>query len=70
VRSLARPRPTDVVLDVGCGNGDHLLALGPELDRGIGIDISPGMIELARAAGCCPDPPGLVDGGRAHLSTC
>jgi len=49
VRSVARPGPTDIVLDVGCGNGHHLLALGPEVARGIGIDISPGMIELARA---------------------
>jgi ubiquinone/menaquinone biosynthesis C-methylase UbiE len=49
VRRLARPRPTDVVLDLGCGNGHHLLALGSEVARGIGIDISPGMIELARA---------------------
>jgi ubiquinone/menaquinone biosynthesis C-methylase UbiE len=48
LRSLARPRSTDVVLDLGCGNGHHLLALGPEIARGIGIDISPGMIELAR----------------------
>src|SRR5262245_30413287 len=24
VRSLAQPRPTDVVLDLGCGNGHHL----------------------------------------------
>jgi ubiquinone/menaquinone biosynthesis C-methylase UbiE len=49
VRSLARPRPTDVVLDLGCGNGHHLFGLGPEIARGIGIDVSPGMIELARA---------------------
>jgi len=49
VRNLARPRPADVVLDLGCGNGHHLLALAPEVARGIGIDISPGMIELARA---------------------
>jgi ubiquinone/menaquinone biosynthesis C-methylase UbiE len=49
VRSLARPRPTDVVLDLGCGNGHHLLALAPEIAHGIGIDVSPGMIELARA---------------------
>jgi ubiquinone/menaquinone biosynthesis C-methylase UbiE len=48
LRNLARPRPTDVVLDVGCGTGHHLLALGPEVCRGIGIDVSPGMIELAR----------------------
>jgi ubiquinone/menaquinone biosynthesis C-methylase UbiE len=49
VRNLARPRPADVVLDLGCGNGHHLLTLGPEVARGIGIDLSPGMIELARA---------------------
>lgn len=48
VRSLARPRPTDIVLDLGCGNGHHLLAIEPEVGGGIGIDISPGMIELAR----------------------
>jgi 2-polyprenyl-6-hydroxyphenyl methylase/3-demethylubiquinone-9 3-methyltransferase len=46
---LARPRPTDVVLDLGCGTGHHLLALAPEVARGIGVDVSPGMIELARA---------------------
>src|SRR5262249_41678512 len=49
VRSLARPRPTEVLLDVGCGHGHHLCALAPEVTRGIGIDISPGMIDLARA---------------------
>ena len=49
VRNVARPRPADVVLDLGCGNGHHLLALGPEVACGIGIDVSPGMIELARA---------------------
>jgi SAM-dependent methyltransferase len=49
VRSHARLRAADVVLDVGCGNGQHLLALGPEVARGIGVDLSPGMIELARA---------------------
>jgi ubiquinone/menaquinone biosynthesis C-methylase UbiE len=49
VRNLARIRPSDVVLDLGCGNGHHLLALAPEVARGIGIDVSPGMIALARA---------------------
>jgi ubiquinone/menaquinone biosynthesis C-methylase UbiE len=48
VRNLARPRRGDVILDLGCGNGHHLLALGPEVVRGIGVDVSPGMIELAR----------------------
>ncbi|MFG3598349.1 class I SAM-dependent methyltransferase [Bradyrhizobium sp. RDI18] len=49
VRNLARIRPSDVVLDLGCGNGHHLFALAPEVARGIGIDVSPGMIALARA---------------------
>jgi len=48
VRAIARPHPSDVVLDLGCGTGHHLLGLGPEVALGIGIDISPGMIELAR----------------------
>jgi ubiquinone/menaquinone biosynthesis C-methylase UbiE len=48
VRNLVRIRPSDVVLDLGCGNGHHLLALAPEVARGIGIDLSPGMIALAR----------------------
>jgi ubiquinone/menaquinone biosynthesis C-methylase UbiE len=48
VRNLARPRDGDVLLDLGCGSGHHLLALGSEIARGIGIDVSPGMIELAR----------------------
>jgi SAM-dependent methyltransferase len=48
VRNLARLGPGDVVLDLGCGNGHHLLTLGPEVVRGIGIDVSPGMIESAR----------------------
>jgi ubiquinone/menaquinone biosynthesis C-methylase UbiE len=58
VRNLARLRPTDVVLDVGCGHGHHLLALAPEVARGIGIDVSPGMIELARAR-LRGSPPGV-----------
>jgi ubiquinone/menaquinone biosynthesis C-methylase UbiE len=61
VRSLARPSPTEVVLDLGCGNGHHLLALGPEVARGIGVDVSPSMIELARAG--LRGPP-----GRANLT--
>lgn len=38
----------DVVLDIGCGNGHHLLALAGEIGRGIGIDLSSGMIEVAQ----------------------
>jgi ubiquinone/menaquinone biosynthesis C-methylase UbiE len=49
VRRLTRPRPSDVLLDLGCGNGHHVLALGPEVARGVGIDISQCRIALARA---------------------
>lgn len=40
--------PSDAVLDVGCGDGTHLRALAGRIDRGIGIDLSPGMIDVAR----------------------
>lgn len=33
------------VLEIGCGNGDLLAALNPA--RGLGIDFSPAMVELA-----------------------
>lgn len=48
IRRYARPARDDVALDIGCGNGHHLLALAGDIGRGIGIDLSPGMIEVAR----------------------
>jgi SAM-dependent methyltransferase len=39
--------PNDVVLDIGCGNGHHLFALGNDLNRGLGVDLSSGMIAVA-----------------------
>jgi 2-polyprenyl-6-hydroxyphenyl methylase/3-demethylubiquinone-9 3-methyltransferase len=41
-------QPSDVVLEIGCGNGLHLLALADSFDRGIGIDLSPAMLQVAR----------------------
>jgi ubiquinone/menaquinone biosynthesis C-methylase UbiE len=38
--------PGASVLDVGCGTGDLLRALKPR--RGVGIDLSPRMVEIAR----------------------
>ena len=35
------------VLEIGCGTGDLLRALGPS--RGVGVDISPKAVEIARA---------------------
>jgi 2-polyprenyl-6-hydroxyphenyl methylase/3-demethylubiquinone-9 3-methyltransferase len=49
LRRGARFRPADVVLEVGCGDGAHLIALAGEFGRGVGIDLSPSMVESARA---------------------
>jgi len=40
-------RTTNVVLDIGCGPGDHLRALANHIKRGIGVDLSEGMIREA-----------------------
>lgn len=39
--------PGSSVLEIGCGTGDLLAALEPS--RGVGVDISPGVVEIARA---------------------
>jgi cyclopropane fatty-acyl-phospholipid synthase-like methyltransferase len=49
IREGARFRPADTVLEVGCGNGLHLLALAREFGAGLGIDLSRAMIEVAHA---------------------
>lgn len=38
--------PGSTVLEIGCGSGDLLAALEP--GRGVGVDVSPRMVELAR----------------------
>ena len=48
VRAAARLRPGDVVLEIGCGTGFHLLALAAEYGRGLGVDLSPAMVDVAR----------------------
>lgn len=47
--ALARPRPDDVVVDVGSGTGLLTLALAPSVDRVWAIDIAAGMTEYLRA---------------------
>jgi SAM-dependent methyltransferase len=48
IRQHAGFEPTDVVLELGCGNGLHLEALGYYMRRGFGIDLSPVMVQVAR----------------------
>lgn len=63
-RHLPRDRPR--VLDIGCGNGALLHALGDRVREARGVDASPRMLELARAR--CADQPHLafdpIDGPR------
>lgn len=47
IKQHARPSSNDTVLDIGCGNGHHLLALADQIGHGIGVDLSPAMIEMA-----------------------
>jgi SAM-dependent methyltransferase len=41
--------PTARVLDAGCGTGEQLIELLPWIGEGVGIDLSPAMIDYARA---------------------
>ena len=47
----ARLSASDTVLEIGCGDGVHLIALADRFQRGLGTDLSPRMIEAARQAG-------------------
>ena len=38
------------VLDLGCGDGNHLRMLAPDIREGIGVDVSPAMVGAARRA--------------------
>lgn len=68
------PRPGEAVLDVGCGRGAFLLRAAALAGRADGLDLSPLMVQAARAAGrdlhvdvrvgdaTAPDlPPGSYD---------
>lgn len=57
----ARFRPWHTVLDIGCGPGFHLRRLSRRIERGVGIDLSPSMVEVARRR-AAPDP--ACSGGR------
>lgn len=40
-------RPTDTLLDLGCGTGTILLQLAPHVAQAHGVDLSPGMVAIA-----------------------
>jgi ubiquinone/menaquinone biosynthesis C-methylase UbiE/DNA-binding transcriptional ArsR family regulator len=48
IRAALAERPPRSLLDLGTGTGRMLELFGPEIDRGLGIDLSPDMLRLAR----------------------
>jgi ubiquinone/menaquinone biosynthesis C-methylase UbiE len=50
-RALAelQPRPGDRVLDVACGAGGLVLEVAPRVERAVGVDLSDGMLGIARS---------------------
>jgi len=50
IHKILQLQKTDILLDVGCGTGQHLLALAPYIQKGIGVDFSSQMIEIARSS--------------------
>jgi ubiquinone/menaquinone biosynthesis C-methylase UbiE len=50
-KALAELRPTadDRLLDVACGAGGLVLDVAPGVDRAVGVDLSEGMLEIARS---------------------
>src|SRR6266536_1693705 len=49
IRAALAERPLRSLLDLGTGTGRMLELFGPQIDRGLGIDLSPDMLRLARA---------------------
>lgn len=47
---IARPGPQDRVLDVGCGSGQLAVGLAPLVAHVTGLDLTPEMLDQARAA--------------------
>jgi ubiquinone/menaquinone biosynthesis C-methylase UbiE len=50
-RALAelRPHADDRVLDVACGAGALVLEVAPRVEQAVGVDLSDGMLEIARS---------------------
>ncbi|OYZ69830.1 MAG: ArsR family transcriptional regulator [Rhizobiales bacterium 24-66-13] len=49
VREALSGRPIDALLDLGTGTGRMLELFAPEIGRGVGVDLSPDMLGIARA---------------------
>ena len=52
-----RPGTGDRVLDVACGAGALVTEVAPRVERAVGVDLSDGMLELARSRLAAADNP-------------
>ncbi|MCL5263055.1 MAG: methyltransferase domain-containing protein [Acidobacteria bacterium] len=55
---MAEPQPRDAMLDVACGPGMLVCAFAPQVRHATGIDLTPAMLDQARAA---QDAQGLAN---------
>jgi SAM-dependent methyltransferase len=60
IAELQRPSPAGSALDFGCGVGRLTQALARRMNRVVGADISPVMIDLARKLNRYPDRAGYI----------
>ena len=51
LHDLVRPRPGELVLDAGCGDGETLAWLRDEGARAVGVDVTPAMAAHCRRRG-------------------
>jgi SAM-dependent methyltransferase len=58
-----RPRRTELAVEIGAGLGRICLALADRFDRVVGVDISPEMVERARALVTAPNVTFAVGSG-------
>lgn len=49
LRDALSPTPDDLALDIACGTGAATLALAPSVQRIVGLDATPAMLDEARA---------------------
>jgi SAM-dependent methyltransferase len=60
--SAAKPAHETVLLDAGCGSGNYTAALSPYVSEVVGVDLNPGMLEVAGRKLAAE-----VEGGRVTL---
>src|SRR4029079_13375723 len=49
IKAAVSDRPVEALLDLGTGTGRMLELFGPDIERGVGLDLSLDMLSLARA---------------------